>query len=523
MSLPRYRTVALVSCAILILAACSASQSNNTPAHVTAKPGGNLIFQFYAPPLDLDPATSEDNDTSMQMYGAWFQELVQTNSAETGFLPSLASSWTISPNGLTYTFYIRPDVKFSNGQPLTTADVVYSIKRNMQQTISTMYFLQALIANIQTRGSAVIITLHKPWPNLLAELAGPNEAIYPQNAFSASTAKAFFFQHPIGTGPFMLTKVVPNTSYTVIRNPYYWDKAQEPLLHSITFQIVTDDTTRATAVLGGRADIALDPPAPQVATYRRTSGVWVSIVPSSDMWLIVFNTKKYPFSNQKFREAISYAIDRKAIVQTGLSGYGQPATSFLVGPPSQTYQNPHLNLYPYNPALALRLMKQSGIRTPITIPFEVSTGTAQDAIYTVVQSGLAPLGIKLQSVVKDATSVDNDIIGEKFAMATTNWGNLDPDPSVEPLFSIDPSYCCAAYFTQYDNPSLIALTQKAVDTSNHAQAQQLFNQMQIDEAKDAPLLPLYYLDIIHLLSTKVAAFNINAYGLYNWATIGLAG
>ena len=149
----------------------------------------------------------------------------------------------------------------------------------------------------------------------------------------------------------------------------------------------------------------------------------------------------------------------------------------------------------------------------------MSTGTAQDAILNVVQSNLAAIGIKVQAVRKDAASVDNDIIGEKYAMNTTFWGDLSADPSVQPQFAIDPAYCCDAYFTGYHDPKLVALLSKAIVTQNHASAQAMFNTIQRDVADAAFLIPLYYPNLIYLTSSQVKGFRVNAYGLYDWKSL----
>jgi peptide/nickel transport system substrate-binding protein len=523
----RSRVLAAIAGGALLLAAgCSSGGSGSSqPAGSTAAAsGGDLTFDFATAPLDLDPSTSQDNDTSMQMWSAWFQYLIQPNTSGPGYAPMLASSYSISANQLTYTFHIRPGVEFSDGKPLTAADVVYSLDRNIKPAISLLNFLSGYISSITSPAAGVVqIQLTRPWPNLLADLASPNGAIYPAGAFTSSTAAAFFTQHPVGTGPFMLVSEIPNTTYVVARNPHYWDKAAEPKLDKITFQIVTDDTARATAVLGGQADIALSPPANEVPSFKSNSSVRVDMVTSSIVEIICLNLAKYPFTNEKVRQAISLALDRNQIIQSGLFGYGVPATTYLVGPPKDTFQNPGLNLYPYNVARAKQLMQQSGVKTPITIPFEISTGTAQQAILTVAQADLAEIGIHLSPITKDSASVDNDIIGEKYTMATTFWGDTSADPSIQPLFAIDPSYCCNAYFTGLRDPSLVSLTRQAVTTSNRSQAQALYNQVQVEFAQDASVIPLYYPKLIHLLSSKVTGFNVNPYGFYNWSLMGLSG
>jgi ABC-type transport system substrate-binding protein len=106
-------------------------------------------------------------------------------------------------------------------------------------------------------------------------------------------------------------------------------------------------------------------------------------------------------------------------------------------------------------------------------------------------------------------------------MATTFFGDINSDSSVQPLFAIDPAYCCDAYFTHLDDKPLIALTWRAVDATSHAQAQQLYDQVQRQFAADASLVPLYEPDLTNLVSDKVTGFNVNDYGFYNWSAMGL--
>jgi peptide/nickel transport system substrate-binding protein len=514
-------TLFSVAIALLAVAAVAARAAAHPTGQGTAKKGGELVVQFPTAALDLDPSTSQDNNVAMPLWNAWFEYLIQQQPGGGAFSPMLASAWTISKNGLVYTFHLRKGVRFSNGKTMTSKDVVFSLKRNMQPNISLLHFLLAKIASVQAVGSGTVkITLKQRWPALLADLASPNGAIYPAGSVTKATAKKYFFTHPIGTGPFVLTSTVPNSSYVVTANPYYWDKKHGPRASKITFQVVTDDTAQANAVRGGRADVATSPPPSLLASMKNNPSVKVVSVPSAIVELIALNTKKPPFNNQKIRQAVSLAIDRNAIIKSGLFGYAKPATTFLVGPPKATFQNRSLNLYPYDVAKAKHLMQQSGVKTPITIPFEVSTGTAQDAILNVVQSNLAAIGINVKAVRKDAASVDNDIIGEKYTMNTTFWGDISGDPSIQPEFAIDPKYCCDAYFTGYHDPALIALTHKAIVTPNHAKAQQLFDEMQRRVADAAFLLPLYYPDLIYLTSNRVTRFKVSPYNLYDWKSIG---
>lgn len=510
---------AAVTAAIALTAACSsAPASSSAPA---VRDGGTLTFQLATAPVDVDATTTQDNNGGMQLMAAWFQSLAAAQPDGT-YRPVLATSWTTAPGGLSWTFRIRPHVRFSDGRPLTAADVAYSLNRNIAPAVSLLNFLTGYVKSITAAGPLTVqITMKKPWPNLLAELSSPDGAIYPAGSLTTPAAeKTFFTQHPVGTGPFTLTQVTPGVSWTVTRNPGYWGPRAH--LDRIVFTVDTADTTRAAAVLGGQADIAISPPAAQVATLERDPSVRVSKVTSSLVEIICLNVTRGPLASQDVRQAISLAINRPAIVTAGLAGYGTPASTYFVGPATQTFQYTGGNLYPYNLTRARQLMTAAGIKTPVTIPFEVSTGTAQDAILTVVQAGLAQIGIKVIPQRADQATVDNSIIAQHYTMAETFWGDVNADPTTQPLFADVPAFCCNAYFTGLRDPQLIAMTWQAAATSARAAEQQQYDQIQQREAADAYVLPLYFPQLIHVYSSAVTGFNVDPYGMYDWAQMGLA-
>ena len=315
----------------------------------------------------------------------------------------------------------------------------------------------------------------------------------------------------------------------MVSNPNYWEEGTS-LLDSITFQVFADDTARATAVQGGQADLAEAPPRNQLRAFADRDDLQVYSFPSTRVDVIAFNVREAPFDSVAFRKAVSLAIDREAIVNAGLFGSGQAATTFIVPPAGQTFANPDLDLYPYDPDQARALLAESGVETPITVEFLISEGTVQEAIGEVVRSNLADIGIEVELVRMDAASVDNEIIGWTFGgddlrgtalMATTFWGNLIPDPTIEPVFWVDPGYCCEAYFTGYDDPEATALVHEAVSTFDQAEAKALFDEVQRGVAESAHVLPLFVADLTYLSSDEVTGFSANAYGTYPFEQLGL--
>ncbi len=520
--------VAAFAAALVALAACTSTQ---TTAGDSASPGdvdgsqapasgGSAVFQFVTAPLDLDPATSQDNNVSMPMWNAWFEYLVTLREGELS--PGLAASWTVSDDKLVYTFTLDPRAQFSNGSDLTAQDVVFSLNRDLAPDISLLHFLTDRIESISAPDpDTVQIALNSPWPHLLADMASPTAAIYSEAALKAAPSeKAFFNEAPIGTGPFTLASATANTSYTIARNDNYWDDSRAAKLDSIEWQVVPDDTARVTAVVGGRADIAQSPPANQLEGLKSNADVQVLAFPSARVEMWVLNTKKPPFDNLKVRQAFSLAIDRSAIISTGLFGYADVAQSFLVGPPELTFQNPALALYPTDMERAKQLIAESGVPTPINVTLLASTGAAQDAELTITTANLTEAGFSVSGSKKDAASVDNDIIGQTFQANTTFWGNQSADPSIQPLFTVDPAFCCDAYFTGYDDPALVAVAKEAINTADPSQAQPLWDKLQTDVAEAAFIVPLYYPQLTYLAGASIDGFKANSFGFYDWAAIG---
>jgi peptide/nickel transport system substrate-binding protein len=526
--MPRLRKAiaASVMVAAMTLAACSSGGGGSTTGGQgsptrTPQRGGTLTFAIDSYPQDMNPYSPTADNVSIAVFGAWWEYLVRPTQNGTGYQPRLASSYTVSPDSRTYTFNLRKGVKFSDGTPMTVADVMFSLHRAFTDPGSQIAFVGSKIASMTApSANTVVIKLKAPWPYLLADLSGFNAAILPMHLIKKEGYNAFL-KHPVGTGPFMWSSSSPGVSITVVRNPYYWEKGR-PYLNKIVFHVVQADTARATAVLGGQATLAEDPPLDQLAGLKSNTAVKVYVFPSTLVELVALNVRKPPLNNEKVREAISLAIDRAGIVHAGLFGYGNAATTFLVGPPAQTFQNTALNLYPFDLSKAKTLLKQSGVHLPIHLQFGVSQGLAQQAIGTVMQTDLAKIGIDLSVLQRDFVSNENALDSGNFTMNSTFWGNFIGDPSEQPLFWMDPAFCCQAYFTGFKDPAAIALAHRAVNASSATSARPLFDQVQRSVAQTAHAIPLYFPELTYVASPKLLGFEANPYGTYPFEQFSLA-
>ena len=321
------------------LAACSSSattgsaQSSGRPVH-----GGILNVALYSDIQNINPITSED-PVAQLMWGNWWQYAVYATPNGQSLQPMLATSWTISPGYKTYTFQIRPRVRFSDGEPLTAQDVAWSWKYMISQPASQMNFLAAKIAAITAPGPLTVKVVFKaPYPYFLDDVSGFEAVIMPQALVQKEGWNAYL-QHPVGTGPFVLTKWQHGAYIRVTRNSHYWQSGL-PYLNGITYNVMPDDQSRITAVESGTAQIATQIPYNEVKPLSSRAGMRVANFPQSIDWNLVLNTLDPPLNNVLVRRAISLAINRPEVEQASLYGNGVAAKTFLPDPAGLDLRQP---------------------------------------------------------------------------------------------------------------------------------------------------------------------------------------
>ena len=244
------------------------------------------------------------------------------------------------------------------------------------------------------------------------------------------------------------------------------------------------------------------------------SNLSVDVFNSAEVWNIAFNTRRAPFKNELIRRAISLGIDRDAIVKVGLFGTAEPANTNLVGPPALTDQDTKDNFYPYDPTLAKKLVEESGLKTPIKMTLQISNSTVQTAIGEVVKANLAKLGIDVTVNQVDLNTEENTLGQGQYFSTTDEWGDYQPDPSIQPEFAVNPNYCCDSYFTYYDSRSEIAALNAAIAATNPTQRQQLFDDVQRDMSQSAQVIPLFFPELTYVTTKKLAGFFAYPNNLY---------
>ena len=289
------------------------------------RPGRDSAHRAGSRSESLDPTATYANE-SILVIKNMYEMLYDSTPNGQGFVPVLATGYTLSPNKLAWSFHLRPGVEFANGKPLTSADVKFSFMRASKKK-SVWAFIDAAISNITTpTASTVVIHTKVPVAGMLAIVSLYGNAVIPANYGGVSEKQ--FFQHPIGTGPFLFKSWTRGQSLTVTRNTHYWQKGK-PYLDSIVWSVVPDNTDpvppapgrpdRCRRVPGVLADRRRSRPPPGSSSSRCRRRVWTSCC----------STRRTSRSRISMCERPSIsAIDRASLVKAALFGHGSPAGTF---------------------------------------------------------------------------------------------------------------------------------------------------------------------------------------------------
>ena len=513
--------------ALVVLAACGSSggsggstggstsgggTSAGTPVH-----GGKLTFAAVQDAQSMNKTTVFDNN-SIWIFEQIFQQLYTVSPDGKSVVPQLATSYKVSSDKKTYTFTLRQGVKFSNGQPMTSKDVKFSIDQNTKASQGWGFINTAIKSTDAPSPDTFVVHLKYPWAPLLADLSIFANGIIPDNY--AGQSETAFYNAPIGTGPFKWDVWHKGQSLTLVKNPDYWQKGL-PYLDSITWTDVSSDNTRQQQLQGGQAQIDQFPAWSTVTQLQSTQGVNMHLFNSTQTNYLAFNETRKPFQDVHVRRAISLAINRDALVKAVLFGHGKPANSLF--PPQVPYYDPNTPGYQFNLAEAKKEMAQSsvphGFSTSIVIP---SGNSDYLTISTILQSELKPLGINVKINQLDPNTENQQTQNLNYDMTLTLWTMDISDPDELATFAVDPKSGAKSFFTMYNNPAVVDAAHAAERTLDTEKRQQLYNTLQTGAAKDAFMAFLYYSPYPYATTTNVHGFYVTPLGNMHMENVWLS-
>jgi peptide/nickel transport system substrate-binding protein len=376
----------------------------------------------------LDPFDSN----SMQFRIMVYNTLVTVD--RNGTHPSLATSWETSPDYLTWTFHLRQGVKFHDGTPFDAYAANFSINKALKDTRSYKFEPESIQA---TDNNTIVIKLKKTHGPFLLDMS-TIWMISPNNYGSDGK-----FKEAIGTGPF-IPVTITKQEIVFKGNDEYWDGA--PKLEKVTVKMIPDATTQIMSLEAGEVDLIgadiSNIRHSQIARFKNDPNYKTYSYNTSEIVLLGINANSTFFKDKRVREAINYGIDRQAIIDNVLEGYGVAAKGPIGYDASIPMTNTNIQGYTYNPEKAKQLLKEAGwedkngdgILEKDGKPFEitfVNPGTYPylDTMCEVIQSQLLKIGVKANIRNLEGGAFTQSLIQKTFDLAVVpNYGKYDTDP-----------------------------------------------------------------------------------------------
>jgi peptide/nickel transport system substrate-binding protein len=429
------RAVAVAAAAVLALTACSAGSSTSSGN----SPGGdqNLAIGLVAEPASLDFTTTDGAAIPQALLGNVYETLVKQDDSGK-VVPSLAKSWTVSPDRKTYTFDLVDNAKFTNDKQFTANDAVFSINRVKTAWTTSLKAAMDVVSQAKALSPTQLqVTLTKPSNDWLFRMTTRIGAMFSESGVSALATT------PVGSGPYKFSKWNRGDSIVMVRNDNYW--GSKPFFQQITLKYFKDATALNNALLTGTINVISTVQAPEALSQFTSNDKYQVIEGTTNGEVVLsFNNSLPLFKDVRTRQAIRMAIDHKALLDTCWAGRGKLIGSMV--PPTDPWYEDLTAVAPYDLAKAKSLLQASGaagktlrLRLP-TLPYATSCGQ-------VVKSQLEQAGLKVRI----------DQLEFPAAWLTTVFKNADYDMSI--IAHVEPRDLGAVfgnpkYYTRYDDPTL---------------------------------------------------------------------
>lgn len=527
---PRARAsaaLAAVAAGVLLASACSSSSSSPSAAGVDAGKSAPLMLQGGSPTQGFDPAVAQTY-ASTNVMALFYGTLVQLDS-NNHVVPDLASSWTASADGLGYTIKLRK-TDFSDGSPVTAADVVYSIKR-MQGGAKLKGALAVVTQVTAVDSSTVKLTLSKPFPDLMTELATPGSAgILKQSAVSGHSG---YFTKPTATsGQFELSGYVPNVSATFKPNPGFYQPSKLPEIDMSLAQSTTTGT--AAALQTGALDIGTVDYG-DASELAKTGTVHLLHQDALNPVFFGWNTSKPPFNSLDVRQAFAYADNRAQAEASCWFNTGAVTYGSLLRPwdPNyvaiDTYKSASQQAADAKAGSLLDAagwkMGPNGVRvangvpgvadgTPfkVTVPYE--NGWPQAGCHTqVLQASMKAVGVQVTPESYDEASFYQQVAKGAFDMYHGGAGATDAYDLYLNWFHSNGGLTDLT--TQLHDASIDAQVNSAESAASAAVAKPIFQQLEQWQAKNLPMLVDSYQFILWGVSDKVHGYRLSSDPAYS--------
>jgi len=483
-------------------------------AALPAKAETTLVIGLATDPTGFDPEAVLNNTSGFVM-ATIYDSLVRYKPGTTEVAPGLAEKWEVSPDGLTYTFHLRKGVSFQDGTPFNAKTYIQGIDRLLNKQNADSIFNTGPVEGMidftyedvagyrAVDDDTVEFKLKQPSAPLLASLAMVWNGIVSPAAVTKYGKD--YRNHPVGTGPFIFKEWRQRDQISLDANPSYW--GGKPKVDHLVFKEYPDAQAALLALKRGDIQILGDVSTQLIPALRGDPNVLLVTQPGLTISGVGLPNEVAPFTDQRVRQALNYAVDYQAIDKALFQSLAVPMTSPL--PESQWGFDKELKGYAYDPEKAKKLLADAGVKLPIKVEFLTYNtprgyNPAGPDLATAIQAYLGKVGVEADIRKVDmAANLATTRSGKYQGMFMVGWSgdNGDPDNFVGELFHS--KNIPITNSARYRNPEVDKLLDQAANASDPEKRLALYSQIQKTILDDAPWIFLWVPSFVIVHSARL--------------------
>ncbi len=507
---------------LLTLAACGGGATPETPAQVeTANPPenqeepdslgeptevgtavmGGTLRAAMQPIVNTDPiAISSDSEVLVANHV--YDYLVDID-ALSNVVPRLATSWTASGDGLTYTFQLAEGVTWHDGSPFSAADVVWSFDRLRTTEGTPTADLYANIENIEVTGDLeVTFTLAQPNSFFLYDLSDNHALILKEGTQDADT-------NFNGTGPFKVESYSPEDRIEMVANESYFVDGQ-PRLERLEIVFFNDDPAAVDALIGGQIDLVMRMPTSLFQTLQSTPGIVTSSIPTNGFDLVRLRSDRAPGNDPRVMQALKLATDREAILNVVQVGFGALGNDTPIGPLYASYYDPAITPPIRDVEAARALLAEAGYdqSNPLVMTLHTPDTGGRPDLAAVLKEQWAEAGVEIEISVEPESVYYGDDGWLEVDLGITGWGSRP-----YPQFYLDTMLVTDAKWNEshFSDPAFDELARTAGTTVDDAVRVDAYREIQRLLSERGPILVPYFFAQFGAISDQFSNFELKAF------------
>lgn len=485
----------------------------------TAQDGGTLRVGLNAP-IQLDPAL-QSNDPEAAFNRAIYDFLVDIN-ASNEIVPNLASDWSVSDDGLIYTFTLVEGVTFHDGTPMTSADAVFTFNRLKEVGSPAINLLGSDFEVSAPDTSNVVFTLTQVnadflfgigsrWTGILKDgTASPNVLGEGDMAYASFN----------GTGPFILTEYRPEDGATLTANPNYW-KAGEPMLSGLEFVFIEDPIAQADALATNVVDFIFKVPIDQYVSLENRDGVTTLSRPTSQHPVIRLRTDEgFAGADPNVRLAFKYATDRELANDLVLQGRGVIGNNDPISPVFGSFFDATIENQPYDPAQSCALLAEAGYPDGLDMTLYTPDSLGYPDLATVLQQMWGPACINVNIEVRPENAYYSSNEWFDVELGITGYGaRPTPQQFLVEAYASDGLY----NETRWSNDTLDSLIAQSGQTVDETERAAVFAQIARLFHDEGPIVIPWFAPMLAAARDNVQGLDVNPFpGLTDFRSVSLS-